>query len=132
MLQFKKKETDAFKISGSPKFAVMDIMHSTMSDKLRTMLKRLPDLDKVEPNKVHGNFYRKHVAKSTILLQAGSTCKELYFVQKGCLSSYFVDKDGFIKVRSIMLDGDVGTALTSFVAQRPSIEFLEALEDTDL
>lgn len=31
-----------------------------------------------------------------------------------------------------MLDNHIGTALTSFISQKPSIEFIEALEDTEL
>lgn len=31
-----------------------------------------------------------------------------------------------------MLDHYIGTALTSFIAQKPSIELIEALEDTEL
>ena len=31
-----------------------------------------------------------------------------------------------------MLDNHIGTALTSFISQKPSVEFIEALDDTEL
>lgn len=31
-----------------------------------------------------------------------------------------------------MLDNHIGTALTSFISQKPSVEMIEALEDTEL
>lgn len=31
-----------------------------------------------------------------------------------------------------MLDNHIGTALTSYIAQKPSFEFLETLDDTEL
>ena len=31
-----------------------------------------------------------------------------------------------------MLDNHIGTALTSFISQNPSVEFIEALDDTEL
>jgi CRP-like cAMP-binding protein len=105
---------------------------TVMTDKLRTMLMKFADFDEDELEKNEARFKLKHVAKNTILLNVGNICKEFYFVKKGCLSNYFINKDGFVKTRLIILDGEAGTALTSFISQTPSIEFVEALEDSEL
>jgi CRP-like cAMP-binding protein len=77
-------------------------------------------------------FTSKKAKKNSLLLSEGEICKEFYYVQKGGLRTYFLDKKGQEKTRYIMLDCSIGTALTSFIAQKPSFEFIEALEDSEL
>lgn len=77
-------------------------------------------------------FYPKSVKKNDILLQEGKICKEFYFILNGCIRTFFIDKNGYEKTRYIMLDNHIGTALTSFISQTPSLETIEALEDTQL
>ncbi|HMR83775.1 MAG TPA: cyclic nucleotide-binding domain-containing protein [Niabella sp.] len=103
-----------------------------MSDKLRSVLKMFADFDENELIKILGCFKLKSVKKNDILLHEGSISKEFYFVQTGCVRIYFVDKNGYEKTRYIMLDNHIGTALTSFISQKPTIEMIEALEDTEL
>ncbi len=85
-----------------------------------------------ELEKISNCFKPKTVLKNSILLSEGSICKEFYFINKGCIRTYFIDKNGHEKTRYVMLDKHIGTALTSFVAQRPSIEIVEAIGDTEL
>lgn len=77
-------------------------------------------------------FKPKSVTKNNILLKQGSICKEFYFVNSGCIRTFFIDKNGHEKTRYVMLDNHIGTALTSFISQKPSIEFIETLNDTQL
>ncbi|MBL7777896.1 MAG: hypothetical protein JNK66_06280 [Chitinophagales bacterium] len=51
-----------------------------------------------------------------------------YLIKKGCIRLFFIDKNGHEKTRYVMLDNHIGTALTSFISQKPSIEFIEALD----
>ncbi len=86
------------------------------------------DFDEHEFEEIVGCFKPKSVTKNGILLHEGNICKEFYFIQSGCLRTYFIDKNGSEKTRYVMLDNHIGTALTSFLSQKRSFEFIEALE----
>lgn len=90
------------------------------------------DFDEHEFEEIVGCFKPKSVTKNGILLHEGNICKEFYFIQSGCLRTYFIDKNGSEKTRYVMLDNHIGTALTSFLSQKRSFEFIEALEYTEL
>ncbi|MCT1523574.1 Crp/Fnr family transcriptional regulator [Sphingobacterium hotanense] len=103
-----------------------------MSEKLQSLLKMFSDFDENELVRILSSFKRKSVSKNDVLLHEGSICKEFYFVKTGCVRIFFVDKNGHEKTRYIMLDNHIGTALTSFISQKLSVEMIEALEDTEL
>ncbi|HEY0667227.1 MAG TPA: cyclic nucleotide-binding domain-containing protein [Sphingobacteriaceae bacterium] len=103
-----------------------------MTEKLKVVLKLFADFDEQELDKISDCFRPKSVSKNSILLHAGSICKEFYFIDTGCIRTFFLDKNGHEKTRYVMLDNHIGTALTSFISQKPSIEFIEALDDTEL
>jgi CRP-like cAMP-binding protein len=103
-----------------------------MTDKLKIVLKMFADFDEQELDKISECFKAKFVTKNSILLHEGNICKEFFFINKGCIRTFFSDKNGHEKTRYVMLDHYVGTALTSFISQKPSIEFIEALDDTEL
>jgi CRP-like cAMP-binding protein len=102
-----------------------------MTDQLKTVLTLFAHFNENELDRIFSCFKLKSVRKNTQLLTEGSTCKEFYFIQKGSLRIFFMDKYGHEKTRYIMLDNYIGTALTSFIAQKPSVECIEALEDTE-
>lgn len=103
-----------------------------MTDKLKIVLKMFVDFDEHELEKISDCFNPKSVKKNDILLNEGNVCKEFYFISTGCVRTFFIDKNGHEKTRYVMLDNHIGTALTSFIAQKPSFEFLETLDDTEL
>lgn len=103
-----------------------------MTDKLKIVLKMLGDFKESELDKILDCFKPKSVKKNNILLYEGNVCKEFYFICKGCVRTFFIDKNGREKTRYIMLDNHIGTALASFIAQKPSIEVLETLDNTEL
>lgn len=88
--------------------------------------------DEQELEKILGCFKSKSIKKNEILLHTGSVCKDFYFIRSGCVRTFFIDRNGHEKTRYVMLDHHIGTALTSFISQKPSFESLEALEDTEL
>lgn len=103
-----------------------------MIDQLKNLLKSIADFDDKELIKVCNCFKPKSIKKNTILLREGEVCREFYYVQKGSLRTYFITKQGHEKTRLVALDCSIGTALTSFISQRPSFEFVDVLEDTEL
>jgi len=77
-------------------------------------------------------FKSKTVKRGTLLLSAGDVCKELYFVNHGCIRTYYLSREGKEHTRYFAFDGIVGTALSSFINQSPSFEFVEAIENSEL
>lgn len=108
------------------------IFHRQVAEKLKYLLKNIADFDDKELDKISNCFKPKSIKKNTILLSAGEVCKEFYYVQKGCLRTYFITRQGNEKTRFVTLDCSIGTALTSFISQKPSFEFVDVLEDTEL
>ncbi len=103
-----------------------------MFEQLNKLLKFIVDFDDQELDEIAKCFKPKLVNKNAILLSKGEVSNKFYFVQKGCLRTYFIDKEGNEKTRLVIYDCTIGTALTSFISQKPSFEFIEALEDTEL
>lgn len=99
---------------------------------LESVLQHLGDFSPNELSKITRCFKPRSVKKNTILLSAGDVCKDFYFVKKGSIRTYFISRQGKEKSRYIMLESYIGTALTSFISQKPSFEFVDALEDSQL
>ncbi len=72
------------------------------------------------------------VKKNTILLSQGETCNKLYFVNEGCIRTYYITEQGHEKTRFIAFEGMIATSLTSFISQQPSFEFVDVLENSEL
>ena len=102
-----------------------------MTEKLKHLLKNLADFDEQQLDKVVQCFKPKFVKRNTIILNEGEVCKEFYYIHSGCLRTYFITKQGHEKTRYVMLECSIGTALTSFIDQKPSFEFIDSLEDTE-
>ena len=103
-----------------------------MTDQLKFVLKMFANFNEHELEKISQQFKFKTYNKNSIILQQGNVCKEFYFIINGGIRTYFIDKKGQEKTRYIMLNHHIGTALTSFITQKPSAELIETLEKTDL
>jgi CRP-like cAMP-binding protein len=99
---------------------------------LRGLLKHIVNFDEQQLDRITGCFKSKIVKRNELILATGNTCKEFYFVHKGCIRTGFHTKEGREKTRYVMYDCSIGTALTSFISKQPSFEFIDALEDSQL
>jgi CRP-like cAMP-binding protein len=82
--------------------------------------------------KIVRHFKPLKVKKNTIFLLQGEVCNKLYFVNSGCIRTYYITEKGDEKSRFIALEGMVATSLTSFISQQPSFEFVGSLDDSEL
>lgn len=103
-----------------------------MTDKLKILLQTFAEFDERELNQIVHYFKPKSVKKNNVLLHEGSVCREFYYIHNGGIRTFFIDKNGQEKTRYIMLGNQIGTTLKSFISQKPSFEFIEALEVTEL
>jgi CRP-like cAMP-binding protein len=67
--------------------------------------------------------------KGTYIQRAGSICTHIWFIEKGLIRIYH---EGAIKemVTWLLKEGDIFIAVDSFFSQKPSSEYIQALEDT--
>lgn len=75
---------------------------------------------------------KKLVKKKKDLLSAGDVSRYIYFVEKGCLRSYIVDKDGIEHVMQLVTEEHWIGDLYSFVTQLHGTITIEAIEDTEV
>jgi len=74
----------------------------------------------------------KEVAKGELLLREGEICRHGYFVVRGCLKSYVLDKMGKEYILHFAPENWMVSDLDSFTNDVPSKTFIEAVEDSDV
>jgi CRP-like cAMP-binding protein len=103
-----------------------------MTDALLAYLKeRTGESDEVV-ELMAGLFSQKSVKKNCYLLQREEISQHYYFVDKGCLRIFTTNKEGIENTRYFAFENAMGTALPSFIDQTPSIEYVQAIEDSEL
>lgn len=83
-------------------------------------------------DKIISCFKPISVKRGGILLSEGEICKEFYFVSKGCVRTYYLNKQAQEKTRYLAFENSVVSAITSFISQQPSFEFVDVPEDSEL
>jgi CRP-like cAMP-binding protein len=98
---------------------------------LSKFLANYAQLSITELEEITSRFKQKEIKKNAYLLKQGNTCKDLVFVQKGCLRLYYVKEDIEVSVwfafaRSSAIE------ISSFISGKPSDYFLQAIEDSEI
>jgi len=73
-----------------------------------------------------------NVKKKTLLLKAGKVCRFNYFVSKGLLRLYFINKKEQEQITQFGLEGWWITDYDSLDTQKPSRFFIQAIEDAEV
>jgi CRP-like cAMP-binding protein len=79
-----------------------------------------------------GYFVPQTYKKNEHLLKPGEICRFNYFVNSGCLRFYKTNTEGYEFTRYFAFERKFGTALTSFIEQKPSYEYIQCLEPSEL
>jgi CRP/FNR family transcriptional regulator, anaerobic regulatory protein len=78
-------------------------------------------------------FTQKHYARNHFLVKPGSPARHAWFVRKGAVRAYLLDKARGTEVISwLWLDGDLVWASDSFCRRLPTRLFIQLLEDSVL
>jgi CRP-like cAMP-binding protein len=72
------------------------------------------------------------ISKGTFLLKQGNLCKTVYKVVNGCIKSYVIDNAGKEHILQFAPEGWYISDLDSFINNKPSSIFIEAIEDTQV
>lgn len=83
-----------------------------------------------ELNDILGYFEKENLKKNQVLVKEGQVCNKLFFVAKGIGRSYYLKKDGKEITQWFFGEANFMTSVDSFFQQRPSVYYLEILEDT--
>jgi CRP-like cAMP-binding protein len=70
--------------------------------------------------------------RNEVLCSTGQICKNFYFINKGCLRMYDIDPKGNEVTAYFALEDQIMSAITSFVLQKPSRDFLVSIVPSDL
>jgi CRP-like cAMP-binding protein len=88
-------------------------------------------LTKAELQTLLKHFETKSIKKKTILLNAGKTAKEVYYIINGCLRLFYI-KDGLDISSYFFTEAMFAGAYESFISQQASRQAIEAIEDCEV
>jgi len=89
-------------------------------------------LDVAETDQIKDRLQYKTVKKKTTILSRGSVCRNIYFVNKGCLRIFNVDSDGEEHNVSFCPENWWAVDISSFSHKTPAFYNIDALEDTEV
>lgn len=78
-----------------------------------------------------GALKRVQLAKHDYLVQEGTVCNHLYFLERGCLRGYY-NLDGKEITYWFGFENNFVTSFYSFISRKPCIENIQLLEDATL
>jgi CRP-like cAMP-binding protein len=80
---------------------------------------------------IRQNTYAKKISKGKYLLKPGEVCEHYYYIHKGVLRSFIKYGNKEITIW-INPENEITTSIRSMSNQRPSDEYIQALEDCEL
>ncbi len=73
----------------------------------------------------------KKLRKNDFLIKEGQTCTSVHFVNKGSFRTYNLIK-GKEVTTNFFFDGSYASDYVSYLTQKPSLEYIQALEDCEI
>jgi len=102
-----------------------------MTTELKRFILNYVALDDAELESIAGKFISKTVKKKEYLLREGQVCKDLIFVQEGCLRLYYISEDVETSVW-FSFEHSSAIEIASFISGQPSKYFIQAIEDSEI
>jgi CRP-like cAMP-binding protein len=85
-----------------------------------------------EKEKISEKFRPFFLRRKKDLLRSGDICKDIAFVNRGCVRSYAIDENGHEHVLQLAFENHWISDLYSFLLHEPTTLFIEAIEDSKL
>ncbi|MCA4900029.1 MAG: Crp/Fnr family transcriptional regulator [Cytophagales bacterium] len=89
-------------------------------------------VDHPDLNHIVSKFEGRKTKRNEILQKSGEVSRYVFFVNKGCGRTYYIQPDGGESTRYIAIEGDFFSSLSSFITQQPTLEFVQAIEPSEL
>src|ERR1700761_8905623 len=102
-----------------------------MKDNLITHINKFVKLDEHEATLICESIGLVEVKKKKFILKADEICRANYFVSKGCMRLYFINRNGQEHVTQFGLEKWWVRDYASFETGQPSIYYIQAIEDSE-
>src|ERR1700750_813883 len=103
-----------------------------MKDALIAHINKFVSLNQDEAAEVAAFVNIISLKKKEFVLEPGEVCRANYFVSKGCMRLYFVNRNGQEQITQFGLENWWITDLSSLETGKPSIYYVQAVEDAEL
>lgn len=90
------------------------------------------EMDEEKLQGVLSCFQPVKVSRNQVLINYNEVCRTYYFINTGCLRLFTVNNAGIETSRYFAFEGMFATALPSFIDQKPALEYLQAIEKSEL
>lgn len=95
-------------------------------------IRKLINADEESLRFVLSHFRQVKIKRNYLLLREGEVCRNCYFINKGCVQIYYLDKHGDEATRDLFFETQWMTNIESFSKQDPSREFYRTVEPSEL
>ena len=104
------------------------LVQSSLTDHIKQYI----DLTKAEEELICSAATIKTIKKKSYLLEPNHVCKDLYFVSKGCLRLYFINKKLNEQITLFAIENWWMTDYESFDGGRSSSYYIQAVENSEI
>jgi CRP-like cAMP-binding protein len=102
-----------------------------MSAGLKNFINQYTTFEANELDDIVSRFKPRTVKKNDFLLSQGAVCKDLIFVEEGCLRLYYITNNIEVSVW-FAFNNSSAIDIYSFISGKPSRYFLQAIEDSEI
>jgi CRP/FNR family transcriptional regulator len=103
-----------------------------MKEDLIAHINKFAKLDETEAALVSESVSSIKLKKKQWILQPGEICRSNYFVCKGCMRLYFINRNGQEQITQFGIENWWISDYSSLETGKPSIYYIQAIEDSEL
>lgn len=103
-----------------------------MFEQITKSIQKLVKADPESLQLVLSYFKQLKTKRHHFLLREGEVCRTCYFINRGCVQVYYLDRNNDEATRDFFFETQWMTNIDSFSKQEPSQEFYRTLEPTEL
>jgi CRP/FNR family transcriptional regulator len=103
-----------------------------MKDNLIAHINKFVSLDEAEVDKVGASVNLITLKKKQLILEPDEICSANYFVSKGCMRLYFINRNGQAQITQFGIENWWITDYWSWETSQPSNYYIQAIEDAEL
>lgn len=109
-----------------------ELIGFAMMNKLKIFLQNISFISDEEFEDSKQDFYTIHLKKGEILLKQGKVCRQMSFIARGSLRTYYFNTKMEEITHCFRTEGTLVSSYRSFILQEPSSLSIMALEETEL
>lgn len=113
-------------------FLAIFVENPVMYEEIDRFVAKYIQLNAEELTFFHSLLRHKRVPKKTFLLQESEICNFEAFIIKGCIRTYYLDRQGVETILLFAVEDWWASDITSFTERTPSNLFIETIEECEL